>query len=656
MLKTNLRMLDNNSPLNEILLVANPIIKSLVDTFVTPKLLSFKDRFKLKSDKSLPTEENFQEYYYRTFKKLIVVNTLVFRNSQQLLTDIYLPLTIKSANDEKIKAVIDRFPNSLSDRYGNILITDTAGMGKSTVMKIMFFDIIKKGGWVPLFIELRRLNSEKKLIDEIQEQLNSINRKFDSVMLLELLAEGGFMFFLDGYDEITLSDRKSVTKDLQEFISKASNNRFVLTSRPEKTLSSFGNFHEFKIEPLSKVEAFTLLSIYDKQGPVSKLLIEKLQEKGMHSIEEFLTNPLLVSLLYTAFEYKQIIPFKKHLFYRQVYDASFETHDLTKGDSFTHNKKTNLGIDDFHRVMRYVGFMCFKKQKLEFIKDEILAIIAKSNSFCIGINFTESELLEDLLVSVPLFIKDGNYFRWAHKSLQEYFAAQFIYIDLEENKNSFLRSLYVHESVDKFINVLDLFYDMDYKSFRNIIINELLKEFMENYRANRKLLSNRLSENETIERSELSFKIALTVSRTTPQKLKANYRASIDGPFKGKFTAVGKPLLVHCFVENKYCIIELLNRKKNQIIKTQTKDKKTASDWRKLFELIEATMKNSNSFEMHSDKKNLLLDAGQYKTDLNMWRRNWGDFVIDYKKANSLLDEIKKDLTNEAEQTELSEF
>jgi hypothetical protein len=70
-------MSENSSVLKDILLVASPLINSLVDTFVTPKLVSFRKRFEVKSDSFFPTEENFQEYYHRTFKKLIVVNTLV---------------------------------------------------------------------------------------------------------------------------------------------------------------------------------------------------------------------------------------------------------------------------------------------------------------------------------------------------------------------------------------------------------------------------------------------------------------------------------------------------------------------------------------------------------------------------------------------------
>lgn len=473
-------------PIKEILTGAAPFIKAIVDTFVTPKLKKLKERFKLDYNKyHVLTEEQFSEYFYRTYKRVSIINTLVFNNSQRFIKEIYLPLTLvhKTARKEQ-RYKIQTFPTRLLKQYEKVLITDNAGMGKSTLMKKVFLDTIDEKKGIPLLIELRRLSKDKKIIEEIQEQLNSLVKDFNTSLLLELIMEGGFVILLDGYDEIPLSDRETVTADIQSFIAKASKNTFILTSRPESALKGFGDFLEVKIEPLKKKEAFELLRKYDKQGLVSSLLIKKLDENEMSNISEFLTNPLLVSLLFTAFQHKQTIPFKKHIFYRQVYDANFESHDLTKGDSYTHDKYSKLEIDDFHRVLRHIGFSCFKdSQRIEFSKDEILSLIRKAKIFCMDLSFKESDFLKDLLSTVPLFTQDGNYIRWAHKSLQEYFAAQFIYLDSKEQQSKILLQIYNKPTLDKFINILDLYYDIDTKGFRTTILFNLLVEF-ENHWSN----------------------------------------------------------------------------------------------------------------------------------------------------------------------------
>ncbi len=281
-------MIETNDtlPVKEILTAAGPFIKAVVDTYVTPKLENLKKRFTLDYNKyHVPTEEHFSKYFYRTYKRESIINTLVFNNSQRFIKEIYLPLTLVEKTEKKEnKHKIQSFPSELLNKYEKLLITDNAGMGKSTLVKKIFLDTIDEKKGIPLLIELRRLSKDKTIIAEIQEQLNSLAKDFNNSLLLELLTEGGFVIFLDGYDEIPLSDREIVTADLQSFISKATKNTFILTSRPENALKGFGDFQEVKIEPLKKNEAFELLRKYDKQGPVSTLLIKKLGETDMANI------------------------------------------------------------------------------------------------------------------------------------------------------------------------------------------------------------------------------------------------------------------------------------------------------------------------------------------------------------------------------------
>lgn len=489
-------------------IVSKEIISSLMKELVIPFIKNFTSKAKLDYKKNLvPTEKHFREYFARTYDKLSSLNTIALKNTNKSLKEIYIPLSIvQKDNEKKRKIKINSYPKALISKYRNILITDTAGMGKSTLMKRIFLDIIEKHSGIPLFIELRRLSKDKSLISEIYEQLSSINKQFDETLFLELLAEGGFIIILDGYDEIAINDKPIVTADIQNFINKTKKNNFILTSRPEQSLASFGSFKEFNIEPLTKEEAFKLLKKYDKSGKISTLLINKLEETNLAGIKEFLTNPLLVSLLFTAFEYKQKIPLKKHLFYRQVFDAYFEMHDITKGESYTHDKYTNLGIDEFERILRYLGFLCLKMQKIEFSKDEILSLLDECNKFCVGIEFHSDDFLKDITTMVPLFARDGIYYKWSHKSLQEYFAAQFIYRDSGNNRDNLLLAIYNNPNIEKFENVLDLYYDIDYKTFRNTIEYEFIKKYLEFSKSNyTEQQLPHIPKEELIKRKELSF-------------------------------------------------------------------------------------------------------------------------------------------------------
>lgn len=484
---------------------AKPMIDSLISKVIKPKIDQFVEKCKLNYENLLiPKREHFEEYLYRTYKKYSIINTLVFKNEQRLLKDLYIPLTIKKEdhhNNIKKTIKIDQYPIDIINDHNKILITDTAGMGKSTLTKYLFLDVIENGRGIPIYIEMRRLSKDRPILLDIQEQINSLSKTFDHTLLLEFIQTGSFIFFLDGYDEISLEERSIITADVQDFISKASNNVFIMTSRPEQALTSFGDFQIFSINSLSKKEAYELLRKYDKQGSTSKKLIEELKSGKYEMIFEFMKNPLLVSLLFAAFDYKNTIPLKKHIFYRQVYDAYFDSHDLAKGDSYTHKKRSKLDIDDFERILRYIGFRCLKYQKIEFEKDLLLSIIDEAKIFCHDLKFSSSDFFEDILTTVPLFCRDGHLYKWVHKSLQEYFSAQFIYKDSKQDQDAILTALYNSENIDKYINLLDLYYDIDNWGFKKNIILPLCQDFVNYYEENIFSLEN-------IENNHIEYRIS----------------------------------------------------------------------------------------------------------------------------------------------------
>lgn len=139
-----------------------PVIDSFITNVIAPKLNSFAELCHLKYNELLiPREEHFQEYLFRTYKKYSIINTLVLKNEQRLLKDLYIPLSICKENlhsKESEKTKIEGYPIALMNEYSKILITDTAGMGKSTLAKRIYLDIVEKGYGIPLYIEMRRLN------------------------------------------------------------------------------------------------------------------------------------------------------------------------------------------------------------------------------------------------------------------------------------------------------------------------------------------------------------------------------------------------------------------------------------------------------------------------------------------------------------------
>lgn len=465
-----------------------PYVKSFVEKSVTPKLQAFLTSCGKKvKEIMVPTSEHFLEYLERSYNKYSIVSTLVFHNSQRNIKEIYVEQTLVKEiliDDENEKTKIVGLPDGLIKKYKKILIRDTAGMGKSTIMKRMFVDLIDKGldiVGIPIYVELSKLSKSHRILDEIQNELNSLSKEFNNQLYLKLFQTGGFLFFLDGYDEIPAADRVEVTRDIQDLVSKAGkDNYFVLTSRPESGLDSFGDFQSFTIQPLNREEAYELLRKYDlgKKKELSNNLIKLLDSGQYNSIDEYLENPLLVSLLFTAYDFNRSIPFEKHRFYNTVFEAYFEKHDNTKPIK-PRDKRSNLEYDGFDTILRYVGYKCLINLGVKFPEDSILKVIREARERNSNLAFSESDFLHDLVTSVPLFCKDGNYYKWAHKSLMEFFAARFIYCDSRQEQDIILSAIYNSKYFEKYLNMLDLYFDIDPKGFSKHFTLPFCKKYVQ---------------------------------------------------------------------------------------------------------------------------------------------------------------------------------
>jgi len=456
-----------------------PIVKDLA----LPKIQSIFKKFKIENTDEESVEKQLNDYLTRRYIKFLTIDTLVFPNRQTALEILYQPLTIsckEGISQKEVEIKIDCYPQDLLPNYARVIIEDTAGMGKSTITKKLFQSIIEQKAGIPVLIELSQIKKKNSILKEIQNQMSQIGKKINQDILLKLINEGDFIFLFDGYDEIALSDREFTIRELHKFIEKAGDNCFLITSRPEESLTSFGDFQKFHVNPLDNEEAYELLKKYDSysHNKIAASLIEKLKESD-DSLQEYLSNPFLVSLLYKSYEYKKDIPVKKSQFYEQVFDALFEAHDFSKKGYLKREKYSNLHKDDFGRVLRYIGYFTSMANKIEYDKNSIIQFIEKAKSKTSDLQFKASDYLNDLIKTVPLFKKEGNNYKWAHKSLQDYFAAKFIWIDAKENRIDILKKIFHDEENQRFFNVLVLYCELDRKGFEHTILKWLLIEFKE---------------------------------------------------------------------------------------------------------------------------------------------------------------------------------
>lgn len=459
---------------------------SAVEKFIKPKWVKFKKEKALKSKLLEERPEVFCEYLVRSYEKHCYLKTVVFSNSKKMLKDLYVPLSIKEYQFVQEKGESFVIIDDVCERFlhEKVLIVDTAGMGKTTIMKYLFLEAIVQGMGIPIFIELRSLSAKQGIIQKILEEIKEIQDEFfDEEILGALIKEGDFIFFFDGYDEIPVQEKEEVSKGLANFISKAgTGNTFFMSSRNEGGLVDFADFQRYEIEPLGLEDAVALIAKYGGDDEVAQGLINELRNSNNEMLKDFLGNSLLVSLLYRAYDYRKSIPQNKGAFYRQVYDALFLEHDLSKGARYYREKSCGLRCDDFHKMLRIIGFKSFfKAQKVSYGKDELLNLIDDCRKKSNLKEFGATAFLEDLLQAVPLFHQDGVAYKWAHKSFQEYFAACYICFDMGGQKEAILEKMADSKQYEKYDNLLDLCYDLDESTMQRVLFLKVLTRLERKY-------------------------------------------------------------------------------------------------------------------------------------------------------------------------------
>ncbi len=463
----------------------NTLIEKVIKTYLVPIL----NKVSIGTTNKISTNDfqfRFKTYLAQVLNKYSSAQTLVFGNQQKKIEDYYYPLTLtcKNGAENPLKINTHKYTDDFIPKFQKVLICDHGGMGKSTILKWLFRSATIQNKGIPIFIELRGLSKKNTIVDEITKQLEPLDYELEKSVTKNLISKGGFIFFLDGYDEISKKNKKDVTKDLSNFITKACENLFVISSRPEEALKTFGDFQEFSIDRLTALEAYELIKKIGNNNDKSLQLIEQLKNDKRKELTEFLESPLLISLLYKKFEHRETIPIQKQEFYWEVFEALFQAHDIIKGDRFEREKETGLSLHEFHKILRGLAYFTGLINQVEYNQVELERFIKKSNDFFPGIKFDKNKFITDIITNVPIFQKEGLKYKWSHKTLQEYFAAEFICRDTKAIQGEILQRLCNEENSKSYFGIVDMCYDIDYKSFRKYLLYPKCKEYVSFYNEN----------------------------------------------------------------------------------------------------------------------------------------------------------------------------
>lgn len=414
------------------------------------------------------------EYLHNQTDKYYLTNTFLHRFEKVKFFDVYFPIKI---NYKQLTTQVDN-PKEILEEYKYITIIGTAGGGKSTLVKYIFLNSLKSLTKIPVLIELRHLNEYNRDLEKlISEKILKLSAKPSEAILKRALHNGSFLFLLDGYDEIFSDKKQDMNRQVETFVDTYFNNYFIITTRPGSGIERFPRFHDFHVCPLNQEDITSFINLLVKNTERRNRILNTIQSTKNSDYNEYLKNPLLLSMFILAFESHPEIPKKKSAFYRNVFDTLYSKHDGITKNSFPRERKTKLQRDDFENILNIFSYITLKDGTYSYTEEYLsdkLSSLQKNSEYL----FSVDDIIYDLETSISIFIKDGFEYKFPHRSMQEYFAAHFISklsTDKKGKAYTSLTSKLKETSEDSGQTLWELCKELDFSSFMShFIIPELI--------------------------------------------------------------------------------------------------------------------------------------------------------------------------------------
>lgn len=421
------------------------------------------------------TKYNFalKDYFDAKIKTLGKIKQAFFTSKVVNFHDIYVPQDLAFNNQNLTQDVfLDRVKENK-----RFVISATAGAGKSCMMRNLFLTILKESKpFFPIFYELRRVNTQQvSIIDSLVLDIAKYNNKFNKENLEYILKRDNTLLLLDGFDELNYDKKYSYISEINQLSELYPDLQIVISSRPEYGLfREWSLFNVIKIQTLNIKQSIQVIKNINYDYDISYKFISSLQKSLFETHNSFAINPLLLTIMLVTYEQCGEIPSKRHIFYKKAFEAIFNKHDVNKS-GFLRKRLTRLDEEDFQKVFSMFCIGTYLQSKYIFSED----VLDKNLKKCLlNYNFQNTSvtsLKNELLVNIPLLMKDGQEYTFTHRSFQEYFTAIYI-INNQDIKIKILKKV-ITKSNDN--NVLKIAYDLNQKFFENRFFLPLINQFLE---------------------------------------------------------------------------------------------------------------------------------------------------------------------------------
>lgn len=324
-----------------------------------------------------------------------------------------------------------------------LMVIGGPGAGKSTFLRKIGLEALKgKDGnfehkCIPVFLELKGFTGDSiNIKDMFIDELEICNYPPDQ-NAMTALESGKFLILLDGLDEAPFSNFNNVVREIGNFVSQYSQNRFIVSSRIAVNIREFTDVEIADFDDL-KIERYINNWFASASDPDQHHIEERKKNaeqcwKALNAPEHqafnaLARNPLLLTLLCIFYDDKQKFPRNRTELYERVLNIFLEEwsdEKLVSRDSPV-NQYLDLAIVEkilFEIAARNLEENCllFKKKDLT---NQIKVFGERSTNTLLASN--ARKILDTILVDPGLFVERfRGVYSFPHLTFQEYLTANY---------------------------------------------------------------------------------------------------------------------------------------------------------------------------------------------------------------------------------------
>lgn len=421
-------------------------------------------------------EKCFQGHVQFTFDKCSKIKNILYKDEaidfKSRYVRGYFEIGKKTLSDSQLLSY------SMNSR--NIIVSGTAGTGKTMFMRwaaLSLIDGMKNHGRVPLYLELRYSTAAATAMDFEEYLYNTTSAIRDKASYGQFkngLKSGLFVILLDAVDEISPEFRPGIVSSIVRFSENYPACSVIMSSRPDEFLTTIQSFTVFKTKPMTMAQIKEVISKLEWNEETKSKLLIKLEDGIYKGIEDFLSNPLLATMLLLTYDDAAEIPNNLSSFYQQVFEVLYHRHDATKG-AYKRKLYAGLSASDFQSLFSTFSFQTYLDYKVEFTDKELLDAFKEAADYE-GIEEKACDLVKDSMESACLIQKEGLDNSFVHRSFQEFFCAYFISNYKEDNIFEIIEAVFAKEGQS---NVLRMVCEISPETFEYEWLLPKLNDFLE---------------------------------------------------------------------------------------------------------------------------------------------------------------------------------